>query len=74
MESLCFLSGVSHQIPHQTTIPTSYATHSWPLVFTISLISRPQTAAGRYPRKEEFAKDGAVFVTAAQIRNGHVFF
>jgi hypothetical protein len=39
-----------------------------------NLISRPQTAAGRYPRKEEFAKEWAVFVTAAQIRDGHVFF
>ena len=27
-----------------------------------------------YPRKEEFSKEGAVFVTAAQIRDGRVFF
>ena len=51
---VCFLSGVSHQIPHQMTIFFTPPIHTFsPLVFTISLISRPQTAAGRYPRKEE---------------------
>jgi hypothetical protein len=71
MESLCFSSRVSHQIPHQNT------SHAKPFLaprFSPSAESGPQTAGGRYPRKEEFAKERAVFVTAAQIRDGHVFF
>jgi hypothetical protein len=41
--------------------------------FTISRISRPETAGGRYPRKEEFAKDRAVLLPQHNQKRTRLF-